>query len=114
MQQVWAKQLAGGGVAVPPVNVGQPTLSDLPISSLAPALLSPALDAPANSSTVRDIWAHANLPDIEATVSLHFERGRGPDPHFLVLMYYPRVNCSCAGCITLISIIKILINYWLL
>ena len=84
-QQVWAKRLAGGALAVLLVNVGQPTLAafDLPISSLAPALGDNT--ARPSAYAVRDVWAHAALPDVEASAALHFESVLGHDSRFVIL-----------------------------
>lgn len=85
-QQVWAKRLAGGALAVLLVNNGQPTLAafDLPLSALAPAL-GGAPHTLARAYTVRDVWAHAALPAVEASASLRFEDVLGHDSRFLVL-----------------------------
>ena len=85
-QQVWAKRLGSGRVAVLLVNVGQPTLAAfrLPLSALAPALGAKPSDL-SDSFAVRDVWAHADLPDVAANASVRFTSVLGHDSRFLVL-----------------------------
>merc|ERR1712048_85515 len=85
-QQVWAKRLEGGALAVLLVNVGQPTLHsfELPLSSLLLAVAE-ELASPPRNFAVRDVWMHKDLPDVLASSSLHFESVAGHDSRFLVL-----------------------------
>lgn len=86
-QQVWAKRLSDGKLAVLLVNVGEVTLDsfDLPLSALKPAFGKNKIYAVAPTFAVRDVWNHEDLPDAQANESLHFEAVEGHDSRFLIL-----------------------------